>query len=95
MLDAPGLQRSAARYRRLQTHSSELFDLFGDLIARPRLLICGLGVRFPPGSPDIPLIANDLASSRRDHPRRLDAPGVRKKFAGSICAHAYERAIPF
>ena len=51
MLDASGLQRSAARRRRLQTHSSELFDFFGDLIARPRLLICGLGVRFPPGSP--------------------------------------------
>ena len=57
MLDASGLQRSAARRRRLQTHSSELFDFFGDLIARPRLLICGLGVRFPPGSPASALIS--------------------------------------
>ena len=48
MLDASGLQRSAVRRRRLQTHSSELLDFFGDLMARPRLLICGLGFDSPP-----------------------------------------------
>jgi len=45
---ASGLQRSAARRRELQTYVSESLDFFGDLIRRSRLLICGLGVRFPP-----------------------------------------------
>ena len=82
MLDASGLQRSAARRRRLQTHSSELFDFFGDLIARPRLLICGLGFDSPP--------AHQTFHSSQMTWRRAaaiirggsDAPGVRKNLRG-------------
>jgi hypothetical protein len=48
---APGLQRLASVCRNLQPQSLESLGFLAFLRLLGLLLICGLGVRFPPGSP--------------------------------------------
>src|SRR5262245_3510256 len=63
VLVAPGLQRSASGWHVLHTSFAKTFNLFGISIAARGFLICGLWVRFPPGSP---LISKGLPFLRAD-----------------------------
>ena len=53
---ASGLQRSASCCRSLQRHSLESLVFLVFLRFLGLLLLCGLGVRFPPGSPTLTLL---------------------------------------
>jgi hypothetical protein len=71
--DAPRMRRLAPLRPNWQLGSRRLLRSFGDLAFLKRLLICGLGVRFPPGSP---LLHKDLARFPRPRSFALVARGL-------------------